>query len=246
MGSLTPITCKKKDFPMTRLHGTTVLPSATTPFSARSSTLAILVAIHMALIIASNYLVQIPFEWLGVQTTWGAFTFPLVFVATDLTVRLLGQDTARRVIFRVMLPALVASYAVSVLFFEGAFSGWGALATFNAFVFRIALASFVAYVAGQLLDITVFNRLRRARAWWIAPTASTVVGSLLDTVLFFSVAFYQSSDPFMAEHWVAIATVDYLTKLAISLVCCLPLYGVLLNALARWIRPWDRVAVPSH
>lgn len=229
---------------MTRLHGATLLRAH--PSTPSRSALATLVAVHIALIIASNYLVQIPFEWLGVQTTWGAFTFPLVFVTTDLTVRLLGQNTARRVIFRVMVPALVASYVVSVLFFEGAFSGWGALSTFNTFVFRIALASFVAYVAGQLLDITVFNRLRQVRSWWVAPTASTVVGSLLDTVLFFSVAFYQSTDAFMADHWVEIATVDYLTKLAISLVCCLPLYGVLLNALARWLQPLDRAVVPSH
>ena len=225
---------------MTRLHGAPVLRAH--PPTPSRHTLATLVLVHIALIIASNYLVQIPFEWMGVQTTWGAFTFPMVFVATDLTVRLLGQGMARRVIFRVMLPALVASYGVSVLFFEGVFSGWGALATFNAFVFRIAMASFVAYGAGQLLDITVFNRLRQVRAWWVAPLASTVVGSLLDTVLFFGVAFYQSSDPFMAEHWVGIATVDYVTKLAISLICCLPLYGALLNALARFWQPLQRPA----
>jgi len=200
------------------------------------SVLPALVAIHIALIIASNYLVQLPFEVMGLHTTWGAFTFPLVFVATDLTVRLLGKQAARGVITRVMLPALLASYVVSVLFFEGAFNGWAALGDFNGFVFRIALASFVAYVAGQLLDIAVFDRLRQMRAWWVAPAASTVLGSLLDTVLFFSVAFHRSSDAFMAEHWVEIAAVDYATKLVISLLCFVPLYGVLLNALARHFR----------
>jgi len=205
--------------------------------------MALLVALHMALIIASNYLVQIPFELAGVHTTWGAFTFPLVFVATDLTVRLLGKSVARGVIARVMLPALLASYAVSVLFFNGAFSGWGALAEFNGFVFRIALASFVAYVAGQLLDIAVFDRLRRIPAWWVAPAASTIVGSLLDTVLFFSVAFHRSSDPFMAEHWMEIASVDYATKLAVSLVCFLPLYGILLSALVQRLKPVPSPAV---
>lgn len=206
--------------------------------------LPLLVALHIALIIASNYLVQIPFELAGLHTTWGAFTFPLVFVATDLTVRLLGKDAARRVITRVMLPALVASYGVSVLFFEGGFNGWASLADFNAFVFRIALASFVAYVAGQFLDIAVFDRLRQVRAWWVAPAASTVLGSLLDTVLFFSVAFHRSSDAFMAEHWVEIATVDYFTKLAVSLICFLPLYGVLLNALVQRLR-WADAPAPS-
>lgn len=201
--------------------------------------LPLLVGLHISLIIASNYLVQIPVEWRGVHTTWGAFTFPLVFVATDLTVRLLGPDTARRVIARVMLPALLASYVMSVLFFEGAFSGWGSLTEFNGFVFRIALASFVAYALGQWLDIQVFGQLRRSSQWWLAPAASTMIGSLLDTAVFFTVAFFRSSDPFMAEHWVGIAAVDYATKLAISLVACLPLYGALLRGLQGWLQPRD-------
>ena len=133
----------------------------------------LLAVLHVAIIVASNYLVQWPVELFGVLTTWGAFTFPLVFVATDLTVRLLGRRAARRVVARVMLPALVASYIVSVLFHEGRFGGWQALGQFNGFVARIALASFVAYVAGQLLDIAVFARLRRRRPWWLAPAAST-------------------------------------------------------------------------
>lgn len=217
---------------MTSLHGATgqSVPPA-------SSVLPALVALHVALIIASNYLVQLPFELFGVHTTWGAFTFPLIFVATDLTVRLLGATTARRVIARVMLPALLASYGVSVLFQEGVFGGWSALGDFNTFVFRIALASFVAYVMGQWLDIAVFGKLQHARMWWVAPAASTVLGSLLDTVLFFSVAFYRSSDAFMAEHWVEIAAVDYVTKLVVSLVCFLPLYAVLLNRLVRHLQP---------
>jgi queuosine precursor transporter len=211
-------------------------PHGAAPWRARH-VLPALVAIHIALIIASNYLVQLPFELFGLHTTWGAFTFPLIFVATDLTVRLLGQAAARRVIARVMLPALLASYVVSVLFFEGAFSGWGSLGEFNGFVFRIALASFLAYALGQWLDIAVFGRLQQVRAWWVAPAASTVLGSLLDTALFFSVAFFRSSDPFMAEHWVEIAAVDYATKLVVSLLCFLPLYAVLLNALARHFQP---------
>jgi hypothetical protein len=136
-----------------------------------------------------------------------------------------------------MLPALAASYAVSVLFDDGRFAGWSALATYDGFVARIALASLVAYVAGQLLDIAVFARLRRSGRWWLAPAASTVVGSALDTALFFGVAFHRSSDAFMAEHWVAIATVDYATKLAISGLAMLPLYRVLLDALARPVQP---------
>lgn len=198
-----------------------------------------LAALHIAIIISSNYLVQLPFMLFGLHTTWGAFSFPLIYVATDLTARLLGPAAARRVVARVMLPALVASYAVSVLFHDGAFAGWGALSVFDTFVFRIALASFVAYAVGQLLDIAVFSRLRQSlmgsRQWWIAPAASTVLGNLMDTVLFFAIAFYASSNPFMAAHWPEIATVDFATKMIVSALGVVPLYGVLLAALVRWL-----------
>ncbi|MCY1279243.1 Queuosine precursor transporter [compost metagenome] len=199
----------------------------------RRAALGALIAFHILIIIASNYLVQLPITLFGWHTTWGAFSFPFIFLATDLTVRLLGKGPARQVIARVMVPALLVSYVVSVLFQEAAFRGFGALLQFNDFVLRISLASFLAYVCGQFLDIQVFDRLRRLRQWWIAPTAATVVGNLVDTFVFFSVAFWHSSNPFMAEHWVEIATVDYGVKLAVMLILLVPLYGVLLNALLR-------------
>lgn len=203
------------------------------PASVSRPVLAGLIAFHILIIIASNYLVQLPITLFGWHTTWGAFSFPFIFLATDLTVRLIGKHAARVVIARVMLPALVASYVVSVLFHEGVFGGLAALDEFNLFVFRIAVASFLAYAFGQMLDIQVFDRLRKMRQWWIAPTASTIFGNLLDTFLFFSVAFWRSDDPFMAANWVEIATVDYVIKLAISLVLFVPLYGMLLSAIVR-------------
>lgn len=198
--------------------------------------LVALIGFHVFIIIASNYLVQFPMELLGWQTTWGAFSFPFIFLATDLTVRLLGKQPARKVIGRVMLPALIISYLVSTLFHEGQFNGWGALASLNAFVLRISIASFAAYAIGQLADIQVFDRLRQLPQWWIAPTASTVFGNLLDTLVFFAIAFWHSSNAFMAEHWVEIALVDYVIKLAVSLLFFVPLYGVLLAALTRMLR----------
>jgi uncharacterized integral membrane protein (TIGR00697 family) len=195
--------------------------------------LAGLIAFHILIIIVSNYLVQLPVTLFGWHTTWGAFSFPFIFLATDLTARLMGKVDARRVIARVMLPALVASYGVSVLFNEARFGGLAALSEFNLFVFRIAVASFLAYVLGQLLDVQVFDRLRQMRQWWVAPAASTVIGNLLDTYLFFSVAFWRSDDPFMAANWVEIATVDYAIKLIISLVLFVPLYGMLLSWIVR-------------
>ena len=192
-----------------------------------------LIAFHIFIVIASNYLVQFPMQLFGWQTTWGAFSFPFIFLATDLTVRLLGKQPARRVIAYVMLPALLISYVVSVLFQEGTFHGAAALLVLNTFVLRISLASFAAYAVGQLADIQVFDRLRRLNQWWVAPTASTVLGNLLDTFVFFAIAFWASSNTFMAEHWVEIAIVDYAIKILISLLLFIPLYGLLLNVLLR-------------
>lgn len=210
----------------------------TSPQRRRNALMA-LVLFHILIIIASNYLVQLPITLFGWHTTWGAFSFPFVFLATDLTVRLLGKQAARRVIARVMLPALLISYIVSVLFQEASFRGFGALLQFNEFVLRISIASFLAYVLGQILDIQVFDRLRQLSLWWVAPTVSTIFGNLLDTYAFFSVAFWNSSNPFMAEHWVEIATVDYGVKLAISLLLFVPLYGMLLNAILRMLAGRD-------
>lgn len=216
----------------------------TTLLSARRRPwlLTLLVSFHILIIIASNYLVQLPISLFGFHSTWGAFSFPFIFLTTDLTVRLLGKSPARRVIARVMLPALVASYIVSVLFHDGTFGGLAALGEFNSFVFRIALASFTAYVLGQLMDIQVFDRLRRHSAWWVAPAASGVVGQAVDTLVFFGVAFWRSSNAFMAENWVEIALVDYAIKLAVSLLMFVPIYGLLLSMIVRAI---ERRSAPA-
>ena len=197
--------------------------------------LSFLVLFHLLVISSSNYLVQLLFTLFGFHTTWGAFTFPFIFLATDLTVRIYGAELARKIIFRVMLPALLVSYGLSVLFFEGQFQGFDQLSEFNLFVARIAIASFMAYLLGQILDVHVFNKLRQTKQWWVAPSLSTLLGNALDTLAFFAIAFYQSSDPFMAEHWIEIALVDYSFKLLISLGLFVPMYGVLLNTLASRI-----------
>ncbi|MFA9500071.1 7-cyano-7-deazaguanine/7-aminomethyl-7-deazaguanine transporter [Mannheimia sp. E30BD] len=201
--------------------------------------LILLSLFHIFIITISNYLVQITFEinvpfidWV-IPTTWGTFTFPFIFLATDLTVRVFGAELARKIIFLVMLPALLISYIISVLFFETEFQGFTALSEFNLFVFRIALASFSGYVVGQFLDIFVFNRLRQGKSWWLAPMCSTIFGTLIDTFVFFAVAFYKSSDEYMAGHWFTIGSVDYTFKLFVSLLLFLPLYGVVLNFIMK-------------
>lgn len=222
MGSLTPsaIWTNKKDYPM--LFHLAV--------SYRRAMWR-LVAFHLVIIAASNYLVQLPITLFGLHTTWGAFSFPFIFLATDLTVRIFGAPLARQIIWLAMLPALLLSYGLGVLFFEGQFQGVAELGTANLFVARIACASFMAYLLGQILDVSVFNRLRQSPRWWLAPTVSTLFGNLLDTLAFFSIAFWRSPDPFMAEHWVEIASVDYGIKLLISLGLFVPAYGVLLRYL---------------
>lgn len=204
--------------------------------------LIILSFFHIFIITASNYLVQIPFEInlpftdFSFHSTWGSLTFPFIFLATDLTVRVFGAKEARWIIFTVMIPALIISYLVSILFSNSQYQGLEALSEFNMFVFRIALASFCAYVFGQLLDVLVFNRLRQLNTWWIAPTGSMVLGSMADTFLFFAIAFYASSDLFMAEHWVSIGFVDYLSKLFIGILLFIPAYGVMLNMILRKLK----------
>lgn len=194
-------------------------------------TLVTLSLFHIVIIATSNYLVQFPFTIFGIHTTWGAFSFPFIFLATDLTVRIFGKALARQIILRVMLPALLISYVVSVVFAEGRYIGFEGIASFNLTVARIALASFIAYLIGQLLDIQVFDRLRQYATWWLAPLMSTILGNLADTLAFFSVAFYQGPNAFMAQHWFEIALVDYSFKLFISLAFFIPAYGALLSIL---------------
>jgi queuosine precursor transporter len=206
-----------------------------------SRAMALLVAFHIIIICASNYLVQLPFSLFGFHTTWGAFSFPFVYLATDLTVRIFGQEDARRIIFKAMIPALFVSYIIGVIFHQGEFQGFSSLTEYNSFVLRIAAASFAAYLFGQLLDIKVFAHLRLTKKWWVAPTASTLLGNLLDTIIFFALAFYASTDSFMAMNWPEIAMVDYSFKLLVSLCLFLPAYGVLLRVLEKRI-----IKVPSQ
>lgn len=205
-------------------------PFTTVP---RKKALVWLSLFHLLVITSSNYLVQLPISIFGFHTTWGAFSFPFIFLATDLTVRIFGAPLARRIIFAVMVPALAISYGISALFYMGEWQGFAALGTFNLFVARIAVASFMAYALGQILDVHVFNRLRQSRRWWLAPTASTLFGNISDTVAFFFIAFWRSPDPFMAAHWGEIALVDYSFKVLISIIFFLPMYGVLLNMLLK-------------
>lgn len=198
---------------------------------------------HLLVITSSNYLVQLPVPIFGFQTTWGAFSFPFIFLATDLTVRIFGAPLARRIIFTVMIPALIVSYGISALFYMGSWQGAEALLHFNLFVARIAVASFMAYALGQILDVHVFNRLRQSKRWWLAPGASMLFGNVSDTLSFFFIAFWRSPDAFMANHWVEIAVVDYCFKVLISMVFFLPMYGFLLNRVLKYLMDKSEISM---
>ncbi len=153
-----------------------------------------------AVVVASNVLVQYPInDWL----TWGAFTYPIAFLVTDLSNRSLGPAKARRVVYAGFAVAVV----LSILFATP----------------RIALASGSAFLAAQLLDVYIFNRLRQG-VWWRAPVISSGLASVLDTALFFSLAFAGSGLP-----WITLGLGDFAAKIAMALLLLAP-YRLLMNA----------------
>ena len=182
-----------------------------------------LVALHIVIIAISNYLVTIPVTLFGIELTWAAFTFPLIVVATDLTVRLSDKYKARKIVALAYVPAIIAS--ILVVGYTGA--PWSLAA-------RIGLASGTAYLLSNLLDVFVFQKVReRFNAWWAAPAGSSIVANIIDTFVFFAVAFYASADAFMAENWVTIASGQTVTKIIVSAIVILPIYGVLLTYLSN-------------
>jgi len=178
-----------------------------------------LVLLHVAVITVSNALVAIPVEIAGIKLTWADFTFPLVVLATDLTVRMLGKSIARSTIVAAYPLAIIGSIAVVML--EGAP---------QSVAMRIGLASATAYAIGTMLDVYVFQYLRENwRQWWIAPAVSTVAANVIDTYTFFWVAFNNSADEYMAANWMEIAGSQVVIKIAVGLIIFLPAYGVLLR-----------------
>lgn len=185
-----------------------------------------LALLHVAVITISNALVAIPVEIFGVKLTWAAFTFPIVIVATDLTVRLLGKETARATIAYAYPLAIIGSILVVML--EGAPM---------SVALRIGFASATAYGIGAMLDVYVFQWIRENyKAWWAAPALSTVVANIIDSYTFFGVAFYNSADEYMAANWMEIAGSQTVLKIVVGLIVFLPAYGLLLKAISGKLR----------
>jgi uncharacterized PurR-regulated membrane protein YhhQ (DUF165 family) len=161
------------------------------------------VAAMAAIVLASNILVQHPFTpfGLGDVLTWGAFTYPFAFLVTDLTNRWHGPAVTRRVVYVGFALAVALSLALADA--------------------RIAIASGTAFLTAQLLDVTVFNRLR-AGSWWRAPLVSSTLGSALDTAVFFTLAFAGTGLP-----WTTWALGDFAVKMLVAVVSLLPYAGLM-------------------
>jgi uncharacterized PurR-regulated membrane protein YhhQ (DUF165 family) len=178
---------------------------------------------HIIIIAISNYIVQFKIDIGGNPLSIAAFTFPLVVVLTDLTVRLIGKETGRAVINLAFIPAIIVSILIVL--------AGGAP---ESIAFRIGLGSGLAYFVSNLLDVYVFQYIREKYAtWWIAPTLSAIASTFIDTYMFFGVAFAGGADPFMSENWHIVATNNSISKILVSLVVILPAYGLLLNFIQK-------------
>ena len=187
--------------------------------------LKLLVVLHIIIITISNFLVSIPIEILGVKLTWAAFSFPLVVVATDLTVRLVGKIIARKTISFAFPFAIISSFLI--IYYEQ---------DIISIALRISFASSIAYAISILIDINAFQYFRENYSyWWIAPSLSTFVSNIIDTYTFFFSAFFNSDDAYMSENWLEIATNQLIIKVIIGLVFFLPLYGLMLNYIKKKI-----------
>ena len=191
------------------------------------------------IVVASNILVQFLYgDWL----TWGAFTYPLAFLVTDIMNRVYGRTAARKVVLAGFGVGLVCSFIGTQIMGE-----FGPLVTL-----RIAIGSGLAFLTAQLLDIAVFNRLRDG-SWWRAPVVSSIVGSSVDTALFFTIAFSASLTVLepsndvswagevlpilgmgpMAPLWVSLAVADWMVKMGLALLALVPFRIIVGSLTAR-------------
>ena len=165
-----------------------------------------ILAFSMALIVAlSNYLVQFPIKYMDLQDlfTYGAFSYPVAFLITDLANRRYGKIIARKIVYIGFILGLVLT-----LFFSTDFS--------NLISKRIAVGSGTAFLIAQLLDVQVFDKLRK-KVWFVAPLVSSLIGSIIDTFLFFSIAFYGTG-----INWVTLSFGDLFVKIFVALAMLIP------------------------
>ena len=163
------------------------------------------------IVVISNYLVQFPIQHFGLSEilTYGAFTYPMTFLITDLANRAYGKLVARKVVYVGFIIGVLLTLFVSTNFKD-------------IISVRIAIGSGVAFFVAQNLDVQVFDRLRK-KSWFIAPITSSILGSITDTFLFFSIAFYLTGVP-----WVSLALGDLAVKIFIAITMLIP-FRLLIN-----------------
>ena len=165
------------------------------------------------IVLASNYLVQFPVKYLGLDNllTYGAFSYPIAFLITDLANRSYGKIAARKIVY--------VGFSIGImftLFFSTNFS--------DLISIRIAIGSGIAFITAQLLDVQIFDRLRK-KNWYVAPLSSSLIGSTVDTFLFFSISFYGTGVP-----WITLSLGDLAVKIFIALLMLIP-FRLLLGTL---------------
>ena len=163
-------------------------------------------AISMAGLVAiSNFLVQFPINYFGMESvlTYAAFTYPITFLITDLANRKYGKFIARRIVYLGFFTGVLLT-----LFFSTNFK--------DLISIRIAIGSGTAFLLAQLLDVNIFDILRK-RIWFVAPLISSLIGSLVDTFLFFSISFYNTEMP-----WFSLAIGDFVVKLIMAILMLIP------------------------
>ena len=170
------------------------------------SKLFVILSILMGVVVlSSNYLVQFPINYYGLSEilTYGAFSYPVAFLITDLANRFYGKFVARKIVYIGFFIGIIFTLLFSTDFAD-------------LISIRIAIGSGVAFITAQLLDIQIFDRLRK-KEWFIAPLTSSFIGSTVDTFLFFSIAFYATGVP-----WITLSLGDLAVKLFVSLVMLIP------------------------
>ena len=170
-----------------------------------NKTLTVLSFLMGLVVLSSNYLVQFPVNYYGLSEilTYGAFSYPLAFLITDLANRSYGKLVARKIVYLGFLLGISFTVLFSTDFAD-------------LISIRIAIGSGVAFITAQLLDIQIFDRLRK-KEWFIAPLTSSVIGSTVDTFLFFSISFYGTGVP-----WITLSLGDLAVKIFVALIMLIP------------------------
>jgi queuosine precursor transporter len=168
--------------------------------------LLLFLAILMALVVAlSNYLVQFPVNYMGLQNllTYGAFSYPVAFLITDLSNRRYGKNIAKKIVY--------LGFALGIFFTFYFSTNYSDLISI-----RIAIGSGTAFIIAQLIDVNIFDKLRN-KIWVVAPLVSSLIGSTVDTFLFFLISFYGTG-----INWVTLAFGDLLVKIFVALIMLIP------------------------